>query len=224
MNAGRRCSYSVMASTWRSDRPMSSQPFRRRSRVNSSEREGGREPGRRCLEGAAGDVDGDLERGVLCHRGQQGMVELGRDLDREQPLLGAVVAEDVGETRGDDRLEAVVHEGPHGVLAGGAGAEVVARHQDVGAGVFGVVEDEVTVVAPFGEQSGPEAGALDRLSQSDGMIWSVSTSVRSRGTARPVTMMTGFIGRGPRGWRSVPATAVAAATVGETRWVRPPRP
>src|SRR5580693_5916768 len=31
-----------------------------------------------------------------------------------------------------------------------------------------------------------------RLSQSDGMIWSVSTSDRSRGTARPVTTVTGF--------------------------------
>ena len=81
------------------------------------QREGGREPGRRCLDGAAGDVDGDLERGVLRHRGQQGTVELGGDLDREQALLGAVVAEDVGETRGDHGLEAVVHERPHGMLA-----------------------------------------------------------------------------------------------------------
>src|SRR6202042_2375720 len=40
----------------------------------------------------------------------------------------------------------------------------------------------------------PKPVRSTRLSQSDGMIWSVSTSERSRGTARPVTTVTGFIG------------------------------
>ena len=48
----------------------------------------------------------------------------------------------------------------------------------------------------------PKPVRSTRLSQSEGMIWSVSTSVRSRGTARPVTTTTGFIGRGPPGWRT----------------------
>ena len=70
----------------------------------------------------------------------------------------------------------------------------------------------------------PKPVRSTRLSQSEGMIWSVSTSVRSRGTARPVTMTTGSISRRSSGVANVPATAVAAATAGETRWVRPPRP
>ena len=59
------------------------------------------------------------------------------------------------------------------------------------------------------------------------MIWSVSTSERSSGTAVPCTIWTASISAPPS--RSVgrakwPAMAVAAATAGETRWVRPPRP
>ena len=63
-----------------------------------------------------------------------------------------------------------------------------------------------------------------RLSQSDGMIWSVSTSDRSSGTARPVTSCTASISSSSPGVANRPATAVAAATAGDTRWVRPPRP
>ena len=46
----------------------------------------------------------------------------------------------------------------------------------------------------------PKPVRSTRLSQSAGMIWSVSTSERSSGTAVPLTMRTGSI-RGPRGWR-----------------------
>src|SRR5699024_6842609 len=77
-----------------------------------------------------------------------------------------------------------------------------------------------------------------------GMIWSVSTLLRRSGTPMPVGVvkasMAGVLGRAgqapggrseggtgaPRsdGEDSVPRTAVAAATTGETRWVRPPLP
>ena len=71
----------------------------------------------------------------------------------------------------------------------------------------------------------PKPVRSTRFSQSEGMIWSVSTSERSSGTARPVITVTGFTSvRGPSGAAKRPATAVAAATAGETRWVRPPRP
>ena len=50
-------------------------------------------------------------------------VLLGDDAGH-QALLAGVAAEDVGEAGGEDHLEAVVLEGPHGVLARGAGAEV----------------------------------------------------------------------------------------------------
>ncbi len=151
-------------------------------------------------------------------------VELGGDLHREQALLGAVVAEDVGETRGDHGLEAVVHQRPHGMLPRRAGAEVVARHQDVGADVLGVVEHEVSVVAPFGEEAGAEPGALDSLEpvrRNDLVGVDVGTVEGDRTTGDDDD---GLHQSRSSGVANVPATAVAAATVGETRWVRPPRP
>ena len=49
------------------------------------------------------------------------------------------------------------------MLARGAGAEVRAGDEDRRAGVLGLVEDEVGVVPPLGEQPRAEAGALDAL-------------------------------------------------------------
>ena len=66
------------------------------------------------------------------------------------------------------------------------------------------------------------------------MIWSVSTLVRRSGTPMPVCVVNFSIVRPPgdrvgatvrsAGLESVPRTAVAAATSGLTRWVRPPLP
>ena len=70
----------------------------------------------------------------------------------------------------------------------------------------------------------PKPVRSTRLSHSAGMIWSVSTSERSSGTAVPWTICTASIKRRSSGRAKWPAMAVAAATAGETRWVRPPRP
>ena len=81
-------------------------------------------------------------------------------LDRQQPDLRAVRAEDVGERRRDDRLEAVVLQRPRRVLAARAAAEVAPVDEDrvrrqVPAGLLGpVVEEELA-----------EAGALDALEE-----------------------------------------------------------
>ena len=64
------------------------------------------------------------------------------------------------------------------------------------------------------------------------MIWSVSTFVRRSATARPVWVVERCPWRQPSRRRSrsaglrraCPTTAVAAATCGDTRWVRPPLP
>ena len=61
------------------------------------------------------------------------------------------------------------------------------------------------------------------------MIWSVSTLERRSGTPMPVWVVKASIsarssGLEVLGRRRVPRTAVAAATSGETRWVRPPLP
>ena len=80
------------------------------------------------LEDAGGAGDGlvvDVDP-RLARLGDGAAVLLVEDR-RQQPDLGAVDVEDVGEGRRDDRLEAEVLERPGGVLARGAAAEVGAR-------------------------------------------------------------------------------------------------
>ena len=67
---------------------------------------------------------------------------------------------------------------------------------------------------------------VTRLRYTAGMIWSVSTLLRRSGTAVPVctvnlSMTVSYRSAGLARW---PVTAVAAATSGDTRWVRPPLP
>ena len=182
---------------------MSSQPLSSRSRVKSSRGNEPVSPGSRRLDGAAGDVDGELERRVGDDGVEQGPPHAGLDLHGQQPLLRAVVAEDVGEARRHHGLEPVVEQRPHGVLPGRARPEVRARHEDGGARrTRGWFRTKSRSSRHSEKRPAPNPVRSTRLSQSDGMIWSVSTSERSRGTARPVTTVTGFT-TGPRGWRSV---------------------
>src|SRR5205085_2366769 len=125
--------------------------------------------------------------------------------------------------------EAVVHQRPHRVLARRSGAEVGAGDEDRGAGVLSVVEHEVAVVTPFREQAEAEAGALDLLQPvaGDDLVGVDIGPVEGDGGA--ADHADGFHHTGSSAARSsgvvkCPATAVAAATAGETRWVRPPRP
>ena len=81
----------------------------------------------RGLHRLLGQVDGDLgARLVLQQLPEQLDVGL-RDLRGQQPALGRVAAEDVGEPGGDHHPEPVVHQRPDGVLARRPGAEVGAR-------------------------------------------------------------------------------------------------
>ena len=64
---------------------------------------------------------------------------------------------------GDEGAEAVVLEGPGGVLAGGAAAEVGPRHEDASAAEDALVEDEGGVLAPVVEEELAEAAAFDPL-------------------------------------------------------------
>src|SRR5262245_56962051 len=98
--------------------------------------------------------------------------------DHEQPVLEAIVVENIGETGRDDRLKTVLQQRPWRVLARGAAAEVLARQEYRGALVTRLIQDEILVerafrvihaglaviqVTPFVEKIGPVAGALDRL-------------------------------------------------------------
>src|SRR5690606_3357785 len=109
-----------------------------------------------------------------------------------------------------------------------AGAEVGAGHEDLGVGEALVVQDEAGVVAPLGEQALVEAGALDLLEPvaGDDLVGVDVGAVEGHGGA--LDDADGLHESVPSG-RSAgvakwPAMAVAAATAGETRWVRPPRP
>ena len=109
------------------------------------------------------------------------------------------------------RLEPVPKFGPATRMVG-AGEALVVEHEARG-------RRATTANRPW-----PKPVRSTRLSHSAGMIWSVSTSERSqrhapcpRRCARPPSHRSSGVAK----W---PATAVAAATAGETRWVRPPRP
>src|SRR5439155_26775624 len=92
----------------------------------------------------------------LAPRGDRGAF-LGRELDRQQPVLRAVVAEDVREPRRDERLEAVVGDRPRCMLAARSTAEVGAGHEDR------VLRQVEALLAPLLEQELAVAGPLDAL-------------------------------------------------------------
>src|SRR6185295_5647952 len=90
-------------------------------------------------------------------------IDLGLGQDhRKKAVLERVGEEDVGERGRDHAAKAVVDERPRRVLARGAATEVLARKENGRALVARLVQDELAVLAPLGEESLREAGALDR--------------------------------------------------------------
>ena len=119
----------------------------------------------------------------------------------------------------------------HGVLAGGAGAEVGAGHEDRGAGVLRLVEHEVRLVGPPGDEEAVlEAGAgdpLEVLGRDDLVGVDVRPAQRGGGAGvggEGVHRRSDSQSFRSAGAVSFPVRAVAAATDGDTRWVRPPLP
>src|SRR5580704_18118823 len=100
----------------------------------------------------------------------------------------------------------------------------MACDQNGGPDEIGVVQDEVPVVAPFGEEAGAEARPLHPLETVRGDDL-VGVDVCAVERYRPSgDDHDGLHQCRSSGVANVPATAVAAATAGETRCVRPPRP
>ena len=169
-----------IASACCSVRPMSSRPFSRQCL-----RKGSTSKPKRKLPSAEAhrlplEVDGQREAGERPHRVEQPVDRGLGQHDRQQAVLVAVVEEDVGVRRRDQRPEAVVGQRPGRVLARAAAAEVAPREQDRRALVARLVEHELRVqrplrvvhpglaaieVAPFVEQVRAEARALDRLQE-----------------------------------------------------------
>src|SRR5918997_3694520 len=115
------------------------------------------------LDDAPFEVHGDPGLRVVAHDVEELLHGFPGELHREEPYLGAVVLEDVGEGGGDDGAEAVVLYGPRRVLAAGAAPEVLAGDEHDGALVLGPVQYEVRILAPAGEEELAEAGTLYAL-------------------------------------------------------------
>src|SRR6516164_3125259 len=67
--------------------------------------------------------------------------------DREQPVLQAVLAINVGKASRDDDTDIIREHSPHRRLARGAGAEIVAGHENAGVAELRLVEHEVGILA-----------------------------------------------------------------------------
>ncbi len=150
------------------------------------------------------EVDGDLVLGIGGAALDEGFYFGVGEWGEDDAVFAGVGEEDVGEGGGDDGAEAVLVDGPGGVLAGGAAAEVALGEEDLGALVLGLVEDEVGVglagvgtfldAAPVVEEEVIVAGALDAFKNCLGIIWSVSMLGRGSGAAVEVRMLMGRIG------------------------------
>ena len=82
-----------------------------------------------CLE-----VDGDLVLGVGGRTDDEGFDFGVGEAGEDDAVFAGVREEDVGEGGGDDGAEAELVDGPGGVFAGGAAAEVFLGEEDFGAG------------------------------------------------------------------------------------------
>src|SRR5690606_22978727 len=106
------------------------------------------EPQRRAVRGGDG-LGGEVDRQPVAGRrfglAEQPVDRVLPEHDQEQPVLEAVVVEDVGEARPDDGADAVVEQRPGSVLARAAAAEIVAYQQDLRAPVARLIEHEVRV-------------------------------------------------------------------------------
>src|ERR1700757_468852 len=114
-------------------------------------------------------IDGDLVVvNLLSAAHDRGEFVIG-EVNREEPVLGAVVGKDVGERRRDDSAESEVGEGPDGVLARRSAAEILSRDENAGAFVARLVQNEVGILlairaeAPVVEHKLAKAGLLDPL-------------------------------------------------------------
>ena len=196
---------------------MSSSPSSRHSRACSSSSNG------EAAGGARLEIDRDLLAGVGARH--QLLHLVGGERHGKQADLQRVLPEDVAERRRDHGVEAVVLERPRRVLARRAAAEVAARDEDPRPLRFGPVELERGVLAPVEEEELAEAAALDALQEllRDDLVGVDVGAVEHQRVRRHLAkrLHAGTSSRASAKW---PAIAVAAATAGLTRCVRPPAP
>ncbi len=97
----------------------------------------------RTLDGLGLEVDGEGGIGAALGIVEEELELLGRHHEGQDAVLEAVVVEDVGKARRNDAADAEVEQGPGGMLAARAAAEIVAGDDDLGAAIGGLVEHEI---------------------------------------------------------------------------------
>src|SRR4029453_16774666 len=140
------------------------------------------------------EIDRQAEARECGGVGEQPVDFMHRKLYRQQPVLEAVVVEDIAERWRDQRAKSIIEQCPRSVLARAAAAKITTGEQDRGTAITRIVEDEVRVlrpsrvvlsrlaeikVAPRVEQVRTEARTLDRLQEllgNDGVGVDVGTS------------------------------------------------
>src|SRR5437870_10232506 len=112
-----------------------------------------------------GQVDRELIIVVALDCGENGVRLHGRENDRKDVILEAVIAEDIGERGRDYGLEAEVRQRPYGVLARTAAAEIGTRDEDRRLFEARLIQHELAVglIAPVVKESGGESATYDRL-------------------------------------------------------------
>ena len=112
-------------------------------------------------DGLGFEVDGELVLGVFRAAVEKGFDFVVGEDGEDEAVLAGVREEDVGEAGGDDGAEAVLMDGPGGVLAGAAAAEVFLGDEDLRAVMMVLVEDEIGV-GLAGVRGPPGCGASRR--------------------------------------------------------------
>ena len=150
------------------------------------------------------EVDLHLPAGRVLGARDQAVDAVLRQLDREQADLRAVVAEDVGERRRDDRLAAPCPAAPTARARARSRSRSSGRSTRIWRAVVAVVvQDEVRVLAPRVERELAEAGALDALQvlRRDDLV-RVDVRARQRQDLAAGSCVTGSISSAPtRGYR-----------------------
>src|SRR5580692_3858346 len=93
------------------------------------------------------EIDRHARPGIAFDGGTQALVHRSLDANGQEPIFEGVVPEDVAERAGDDGPETPPSEGPRGVLARRAAAEVVPRQEDLRAAARLPVERKVRIEA-----------------------------------------------------------------------------
>src|SRR5260370_35694491 len=87
-------------------------------------------------------IDGEVRARLLRKPGLQGSHLRGRQHDRQQPVLEAIVEENVAEARRDDGAKAVIPQRVDRVLARRAAAEVLLCDEDTRAALRRLIQNE----------------------------------------------------------------------------------